>query len=82
MLRLLLIQALAKDDLRVGFVISEPSAFEMLQSHSHASRSEVFLVGEIEDNEAVEYLVSKGVNKENATDATRLPESPVAGLRC
>ena len=55
--------------LRVVFVISETSAFEMLQSHSHASRSEVFVVGEIEDNEAVEYLVSKGINKKNATDA-------------
>ena len=68
------IQALAKDGadsgcLRVVFVISETSAFEMLESHSHASRSEVFVVGEIEDNEAVEYLVSKGINKKNATDA-------------
>ena len=68
------IQALAKDGadsgcLRVVFVISETSTFEMLQSHSHASRSEVFVVGEIEDNEAVEYLVSKGINKKNATDA-------------
>ena len=68
------IQALAKDGadsscLRVVFVISETSAFEMIQSHSHASRSEVFVVGEIEDNEAVEYLVSKGINKKNATDA-------------
>ena len=68
------IQALAKDGadsgcLRVVFVISETSAFEMLQSHSHASRSRTFLVGEIEDDEAVDYLVSKGINKENATDA-------------
>ena len=68
------IQALAKDGadsscLRVVFVISETSAFEMLESHSHASRSEVFVVGEIEDNEAVEYLVSKDINKKNATDA-------------
>ena len=68
------IQALAKDGadsgcLRVVFVISETSAFEMLLSHSHASRSEVFLVGEIDDNEAVEYLVSKGIIKKNATDA-------------
>ena len=68
------IQALAKDGadsgcLRVVFVISETSAFEMLQSHSHASRSEVFVVGEIEDNDAVEYLVSKGINKKNAIDA-------------
>ena len=68
------IQALAKDGadsscLRVVFVISETSAFEMLESHSHASRSEAFVVDEIEDNEAVEYLVSKGINKKNATDA-------------
>ena len=68
------IQALAKDGadsscLRVVFVISETSAFEMLESHSHASRSRTFLVGEIEDDEAVDYLVSKGINKENATDA-------------
>ncbi len=68
------IQALAKDGadsgcLRVVFVISETSAFEMLQSHSHASRSRTFLVGEIEDDEADDYLVSKCVNKENATDA-------------
>jgi len=68
------IQALAKDGadsgcLRVVFVISETSAFEMLQSHSHASRSKMFLVGEIKDDEAVDYLVSKGINKENATDA-------------
>ena len=55
--------------LRVVFVISETSAFEMLESHSHASRSRTFLVGEIEDAEAVDYLVSKGINKENATDA-------------
>ena len=41
----------------------------MLQSHSHASRSRTFLVGEIEDDEAVDYLVSKVINKENATDA-------------
>ena len=41
----------------------------MLESHSHASRSRTFLVGEIEDDEAVDYLVSKGINKENATDA-------------
>ena len=65
------IQALAKDGadsgcLRVVFVISETSAFE---SHSHASRSRTFVVGEIEDDEAVDYLVSKGINKENATDA-------------
>ena len=68
------IQALAKDGadsgcLRVVFVISETSAFEMLDSHSHASRSEVFLVDEIEDNEAVEYLDSKDVKKKDATDA-------------
>ena len=68
------IQALAKDGadsgcLRVVFVFSETSAFEMLQSHSHASRSRKFLVGEIEDDEAVDCLVSKGINKENATDA-------------
>ena len=68
------IQALAKDGadsgcLRVVFVISDSSAFEMLESHSHASRSRTFLVGEIEDDEAVDYLVSKGINKENATDA-------------
>ena len=58
---LLDIQALAKDGadsgcLRVVFVISETSAFEMPQSHSHASRSRTFLVGEIEDDEAVDWL--------------------------
>ena len=80
------IQALAKDGaesgcLRVVFVISETSAFEMLQSHSHASRSRTFLVGEIEDDQAVDYHVSKGINKENATD-TPLLESLAAGSRC
>ena len=68
------LQTLAKNaadanTLRVVFVMSEKPAFEMLQSHSHASRSEVFVVGDIDDNEAVEFLVSSGVDEKNAQDA-------------
>ena len=68
------LQTLAKNaadanTLRVVFVMSEKAAFEMLQSHSHASRSEVFVVGDIDDNEAVEFLVSSGVDEKNAQDA-------------
>ena len=68
------IQDLAKDGadnacLRVVFVVSETSAYEMLKARSHSSRQKAFVVGEIEDNEAVEYLVSNSVNKKNATDA-------------
>ena len=68
------LQTLAKNAadanaLRVVFVMSEKAAFEMLQSHSHASRSEVFVVGDIDDNEAVEFLVSSGVDEKNAQDA-------------
>ena len=68
------LQTLAKNaadanTLRVVFVMSEKAAFEMLQSHSHSSRSEVFVVGDIDDNEAVEFLVSSGVDEKNAQDA-------------
>ena len=68
------LQTLAKNaadanTLRVAFVMSEKDAFEMLQSHSHSSRSEVFVVGDIDDNEAVEFLVSSGVDEKNAQDA-------------
>ena len=68
------LQTLAKNaadanTLRVVFVMSEKPAFEMLQSHSHSSRSKIFVVGDIDDNEAVKFLVSSGVDKANAQDA-------------
>ena len=68
------LQTLAKNaadanTLRVVFVMSEKAAFEMLQSHSHASRSEVFVVGDIDDIEAVKFLLSSGVDEKNAQDA-------------
>ena len=68
------LQTLAKNaadanTLRVVFVMSEKAAFEMLQSHSHSSRSEVFVVGDIDDDEAVKFLVSRGVDEKNAQDA-------------
>ena len=68
------LQTLAKNaadanTLRVVFVMSEKAAFEMLQSHSHSSRSKIFVVGDIDDNEAVEFLVSSGVDEKNAQDA-------------
>ena len=68
------LQTLAKNaadanTLRVVFVMSEKAAFEMLQSHSHSSRSKNFVVGDIDDNEAVEFLVSSGVDEKNAQDA-------------
>ena len=68
------LQTLAKtcadnNSLLVVFVMSEKAAFNMLQSHSHASRSKVFVVGDVEDNEAVKFLVSKGIDEKNATAA-------------
>ena len=68
------LQTLAKNaadanTLRVVFVMSEKAAFEMLQSHSHSSRSKIFVVGDIDDNEAVKFLVANGVDKANAQDA-------------
>ena len=68
------LQTLAKNaadanTLRVVFVMSEKAAFEMLQSHSHCSRSKIFVVGDIDDNEAVKFLVSSGVDEKNAQDA-------------
>ena len=60
-------------DMHVVFVISETSAYEMLKAHSHSSRDKTFVVGEIDDNEAVAYLVSKGINKKNAQDAVAHP---------
>ena len=68
------LQTLAKNaadanTLRVVFVMSEKAAFEMLQSHSHSSRSKIFVVGDIDDHEAVEFLVSSGVDEKNAQDA-------------
>ena len=41
----------------------------MLQSHSHSSRNKILVVGDIDDNEAVEFLVSSGVDETNAQDA-------------
>ena len=68
------LQTLAKNaadanTLRVVFVMSEKAAFEMLQSHSHSSRSKIFVVGDIDDNEAVKFLVANGVDEKNAQDA-------------
>ena len=62
-------KAADNNSLRIVFVMSEKAAFDMLQSRPHASRSETFVVGEVDDNEAVEFLVSRGVDETTAQDA-------------
>jgi len=58
--------------LRVVFVSSEGVALPLLQSSSAWSRSlRPIEVGEITDNQAVAYLVKRGVDENNAQDAVK-----------
>ena len=72
---LTLLQTAAKNGadtgtLRIVFVSSEGHALPLLQAHSHWSRGRVHEVGDIEDEEAVKYLVDvKEVDETRASEA-------------
>jgi hypothetical protein len=55
--------------LRIVFIMSERASFDMLANHSHASRMCVFVVGDVSDPQATQYLVALGVPPDTASDA-------------